>query len=121
MSTLSKHLLQGLSLWYGTGESVEYHSCMLLAERVVYAGKNINHQLVRDQLTLVDKLLGSLTQFGIVLNLITEHVACGDMSQSVLLDHLVALRTLAGTRSSEYNNVLHYMFIFSFVSVHKYP
>ena len=95
VSTLVEHLLQSLCLWDSARESVEYHSLMLLAERVVYAGENVYHQLVRNELTLVDVSLGSLAKFSFVFDLISEHVTSRDVSQSVLPDKEIALCALS--------------------------
>ena len=95
MSALCEHLLQGLCLRYGAGESVEYHALMLLAEAVVHACEDAYHKLIGYELAVVDVSLGGLAQLGAVLYLGTQHVARGDMVEPVLLDHQIALCALA--------------------------
>ena len=67
---------------------------MLLAEAVIYACENVNHQLVGDELSVVDKSLGSLAEFCSVLDFSAEHVTSRDMVEAILLDHKVALCAL---------------------------
>ena len=108
VATLVEHLLQGLCLWNRAGEAVEDHTLVLTTETVVNAGQNADHQVVGDQLTVINILLGCLTQFGTLTDLITEHIARRDMVKTILLNQLVALRALTGTRSTENHNILHY-------------
>ena len=73
VATFVEHLLQGLSLWDRTGEAVEDHTLMV-TEGVIYTGKDADHQVVGDQLTVVDITGCGLTQFRALLNLTTKHV-----------------------------------------------
>ena len=111
VTTLTEHLLQSLSLWDGTGETIEDHTLVLSTERVIDRCKDRHHQIVGDQLTIVDITLGGLTQFGTVLNLITEHITRGDVVQTVLLYQFVALRSLAGTWRTKNHNILHLLYL----------
>ena len=80
---------------------------MLLAEAVVNTCEDINHQGVRNKLTLVYITLGSLAKFCSVLNLCTQHVASGDVLKSVLFNQFVALGAFSRTGSTKNNNILH--------------
>ena len=91
VSALGKHRLQGFCLRDGAGESVEDHTCVLLAEAVVDAGEDAYHELVGDELPLVDIAFGGLTKFCSVLYLGTQHVAGGDVPETIFLNQLVAL------------------------------
>ena len=95
MTTLSEHLLQCLGLRDRTGETVEDHAFVLFAEAVVDAGQNVDHQVVGDQLTVVDIFFCCLAQLSAVLDLVAQHVAGRDMFETILSDHLVALCALA--------------------------
>ena len=68
---------------------------MATTEVVINLGKDANHQFVRNKIALVDKTLGGLTQLCTILNLITEHITCGDMPQSIVLNHQIALCPLS--------------------------
>ena len=46
VATLREHLLQSLSLWCGTWETIEDDTCVILTEAVVYASEDVDHQLV---------------------------------------------------------------------------
>ena len=48
MTTLRKHLLQSLSLWSGTWETVEDYTSVILTEAIVYTCEDVNHQLVTE-------------------------------------------------------------------------
>lgn len=102
-----EHVFQGLGLGNGTGKSVEDYSLVLLAEAVVHAGQNVDHQCVGYELPLIYETLGRLAKFRTVLDLIAEHVSCGDVAQRILGDHLVTLCALAGTGRTENHNILH--------------
>ena len=95
VAALREHLLESLRLRDGAWESVEDDTLVLLAERIVYAGEDADHQFVGDELTFVDVLLGSLAKFRFVLDFITQYVACGDMLQTVFLDNQIALCTFS--------------------------
>ena len=74
VTTLVEHLLQGLCLWDGTGESVEDDTFMLTSERIIHRGKNADHQIVGNQLSVVDIALGGLTEFRTVFDFRTKHI-----------------------------------------------
>ena len=76
VTTLSQHLLQSLCLWDCTWETIEDNTLMLLAKAIVYACKNIYHQLIRNELTIVNVSFCSLTKFCTILNFITKYVTC---------------------------------------------
>ena len=95
VSALREHLLQSLCLRDGAGEAVENHALVFLAEGVVNAGEDVHHQVVGDELPLVDISLGGLAEVSAVLDFAAQHVARGDMPQAVLLDHEIALGALA--------------------------
>lgn len=110
MTAISQHLLQCFSLRDSTWETVEDNPLMLLAEAVVNAGKNINHQLIRNELTIIYVSLGCFTQSRTVLDFVTEDIPRRDVTETILPDHLVTLGTFAGTRRTENYNILHYSF-----------
>ena len=93
VTTLSKHLLKSLSLRDSTWETIKDYALVFLAKAVVYAGKNVNHEFVRDKLTIVNKTLGSLAKLCAILDFATKNVACRDMVETILLNHKVALCT----------------------------
>ena len=85
VATLVQHLLQRLSLRDGAGETVEDDALVATAERVVDISQNGNHEFVRNQVTLVNIALGSLSQFRTLFDFIAQHVAGRDVSQTVVL------------------------------------
>ena len=93
--TLRQHLLQCLGLGNRAGKAVEDDALVLLAETVVDAGKDVNHQLIGNELSLVDISLGRLAKFRPVLNLTAQHIPRGDMPETILSNHLIALRAFA--------------------------
>ena len=95
VSAFGKHCLESLSLRYGARESVEDYTLMLLAEAVVNTCKNVYHQRVRYELSVVNVSLGCLAQLRAVLYLIAQHVTGRNMVESILLDHQVTLCALA--------------------------
>ena len=80
---------------------------MLTSKSIIDRGENTHHQVVGDQLSIIDKTLGRLAKFRALLNLTAKHIASGDMLQAVLLYQFVALRSLTGTRSTENYDILH--------------
>ena len=107
VSAFGKHLFQGFCLRDSAGETVEDDTLMLLAETVVNTGEDINHQFIGDELSVVDIAFGCLAQFCSVLDLAAEHVARRDVVETILLNHLVALRAFACTWSAENYDILH--------------
>lgn len=95
VAAFCEHLLESLGLGNSAGETVEDYALVLLAEIVVDAGKNVNHEFVGDELAVVDVALGCLAELGAVLDFAAQHVAGGDMVEAILLDHEVALCALA--------------------------
>ena len=95
VATLFQHLLQCLCLWDGTGESIEDYALVRPSERVIHRGEDAHHQIVRNQLSIVDIPLCRLTQFCTFLDLCTKHVTSRDMFQTIFLDEFVALGALA--------------------------
>ena len=83
---------------------------MFLAKAIVYACKNIYHQLIRNELTIVNVSFCSLTKFRTILNFITKYITGRDMTEAILLNHLVALSTFTSTWRTENYNILHYSF-----------
>ena len=57
-------------------ETIEDDTCVILTEAVVYTCENVNHQLVWNQLTIVDITLSSLTKLSTVLDFVTKYVTC---------------------------------------------
>ena len=107
VAAFREHLLQGLGLRDGAGEAIEDDALVLASEGIIDGSQDVNHQLIGDELALVDEALGCLTKFRAVLDLVAEHIARGDMTETVFLNHHVALRSLAGTGSTENNDILH--------------
>ena len=83
---------------------------MILAETIIYTCKNVNHQLIRNQLTIINVSLSSLSKLRTILNLITENITCRDMTKAILFNHLVALSTFTSTWRTKNYNILHYSF-----------
>ena len=67
---------------------------MTASEGIVDVSQYTDHQLVRNQLTVIDKPLSCLAQLGTLLDLIAQHIARRDMSQAVVLYQQVALCSL---------------------------
>ena len=76
VSALCEHFLQSLSLRDSAWEAVEDYALVLLAEAIIHTCEDVDHQLVGDELSVVNEALGSLAKFCSVLNLTTENVAC---------------------------------------------
>ena len=68
---------------------------MLLAEAVVDVGEDAHHQVVGNELAVVDISLGGLAQLRATLDLVAQHVSGGDVAEAVFLNHLLALCALA--------------------------
>ena len=71
--SFSKHFLQSLCLCNRTGETVEDYTFAVF-EAVEYTCKDINHQFIRDQLTLIDITFSCFAQFCAVFDFCTQHV-----------------------------------------------
>ena len=95
VSALCEHLLQSLSLWDCAREAVEDNALMLFAEAVIHTCEDVYHQLVWDELSVVDKAFSSLAKFCFVLDFVAKNVACRDVVETILLNHQVALSALA--------------------------
>ena len=95
MTTLCEHVLQSLSLWNSTWETIKDYALVLLAKAVVNTCKDIYHELIRDKLTVVNISLGSLAEFCTILDFCAKHVACRNMTETILLNHQIALSTLS--------------------------
>ena len=108
VTTIVQHFLQGFSLWNGTGETVKDDALVTTSVRIIHTSQYRNHQVVRNQVALVDKALGGLTQFCTLLDFITQHIARRDVSQAIVFYHQIALRSLTRTGSAKNNNVLHF-------------
>ena len=76
VTTLSEHLLQSLSLWSSTWETIKDNTLVVLTEAIIYASEDVDHQLVWNLLTIVDITLGSLTKLCTVLDFVTKNVTC---------------------------------------------
>ena len=74
VATLVEHLLQGLGLWDGAGETVEDNTLAITSEAIVNRSENAYHQIVGDQLSLLDIAGSSLTQLGTILNFTTKYI-----------------------------------------------
>ena len=79
----------------------------MVAEGIIDLGEDAHHEVVGYQLSVVDIRGCGLSQFAAFLYLTPKHVTRRDMVQSVLLNHLVALRALSRTRSAENHDILH--------------
>ena len=106
VATLVEHLLQSLCLWDRTGETVE-DDTLVIAEAIIDTSEDAHHEVIGYQLSVVDIRGSGLTQLCPLLDLTAKHITRRDMIQSVLLNHLVALRTLSRARSAENHNILH--------------
>src|SRR5574344_700378 len=95
VSTLSKHFLQSFCLRNRTWEAIKNDAFVFFAKTVINTCKNINHKLIWNKLTLVYITFGCFPEFCTVLNFITQHITCRNMLETILSDHLIALRALA--------------------------
>ena len=100
------HHLEGFGLGNGAGETVE-DDTFAGAQRIVNACQDANHQIVGDELAVVNKTLGGLAQFGAFLDFSAEHIAGRDMLESIFFHEEGALGALAGAWSSEDYNIFH--------------
>ena len=112
VTTLSQHFLQSLSLWSSTWETIEDNTLVILTETIIYASEDINHQFIRNQLTIVDVPLSSLTEFCTVFDFITQYVTCRNVTETIFLDHLVALCALTCTWSAENYDIFYLSLIY---------
>ena len=83
---------------------------MLFTKAIIYACEDVDHQLVWNQLTIVDITLSSLTKFCTVLDFITEYITCRNVTETIFLDHLVALSTFTSTWSTENYDIFHLLY-----------
>ena len=60
VTTLTEHLFQGFCLRNSTGEAIEDHTFVLTSERIVDRGQDAYHQIVGNQLTIVNETFGCL-------------------------------------------------------------
>ena len=81
---------------------------MVLAEAVVDRRQDAHHQVVGNQLALINVALGCLAQLGAVLDLVAQHVARGDVLEAVLLNQFVTLGALAGAWGTENHDIPHF-------------
>ena len=95
VATLVEHLFQGLCLWDRAGETIEDDTLVLTSERVVYRCQDAYHQVVGNQLTVVDIALSRLAKFCTLLDFCTKYITCRDMLQSIFFNQFVALCALA--------------------------
>src|SRR5574344_705464 len=61
MITLGQHFLQSLSLRNCTRETIEDYTFMVFSKSIINTGKDIYHQIIRNQLTVIDESLSGLT------------------------------------------------------------
>ncbi len=95
ITTFIEHLFQGLSLRNRAGETIKDHTFAVTSERIIDRSENAYHQIVGNQLTIVDIPSSSLAEFGSLLDFTTKHVTRRNMVQTVLLNHLITLCALA--------------------------
>ena len=84
VSALSQHLLQSFGLRNGTWEAIEDNALVFFAEAIINTGKDINHQLVRNQLAVINISLGSLAKFCPFPDLITKHITRRNVLETIL-------------------------------------
>ena len=94
MFTFGQHLLQSLSLSNRTGETIKDNT-FTGRQAVVLAGKYTNHQVVGDELTVVDVALSNRAQLCTVLDLSTQHITCANVTHTILLNNHVTVGTLS--------------------------
>ena len=107
-----EHLLQCLCLWRGTWEAVEDDSFVVFAETVVNVGKDVYHQLIRYELSVVNIALCGLSECCFILDFTAQYVARRDVSEAILRYHLVALCAFSCTGSTENYDILHCFFVY---------
>lgn len=79
VSTLVEHLLQGFSLLDGTWETIEDDTLVVFSIAVIDRSQDVDHQVIGDELTVVDIFLGCFAQFRSFFYLVAEHITGGDM------------------------------------------
>ncbi len=105
-----EHGLERFCLGNGAGETVK-DDAFAGAECIVGGCKDVDHERVGDELSLVDVALGSVAEFSAVLDFGTEHVASGDVLEAVFLYEQVALCAFARSGGTEDNDILHFRFV----------
>ena len=71
VATFIEHLLQRFCLWCSAWKTVEDNTFMLFTEAVIDTCKNINHQCIGYQLTIVNIAFGGLAKRCSILDFIT--------------------------------------------------
>lgn len=105
-SALSEHLFEGFGLGDGAGKTVE-DDTGFLGEGIVGGGEDVDHEFIGDELTVVDVAFGGATQFGVGLDFGAQHVAGGDVVETVFFNQNIALGAFARTGGTEDDEILH--------------
>ena len=94
VTALCEHLLEGLCLSNRAREAVE-DDALACGLSVVRLGKNLNHEVIGNELAFRDIALSYFAQLCSVLDFGTQHVACADVTHAVPCYNLVAVGALA--------------------------
>ena len=105
-SALSEHLFEGFGLGDGAGKTVE-DDTGLFGEGIVGGGEDVDHEFIGDELTVVDVAFGGATQFGVGLDFGAQHVAGGDVVETVFFNQNITLGAFARTGGTEDDEILH--------------
>ncbi len=114
LATFLQEAVERLSLGDGAGETVENHPVFCFGVIVDDFFKDLYHQGVRYELSLVDVRLRDLTDWGLAGDMVTQHLTCRDVVQSVTFDKFFALGALSAARSAENHNIHLSVFTMSF-------
>ena len=96
-------ILHGLRLGNGAGEAVQQEAVGAIRLRDTFFDQ-ADDDVVGDELTCVHHGLGLEAQLGARLDRRTQHVAGGDLRNTVFFHDELSLGTFAGTRCSQQNN-----------------
>ncbi len=96
---------QGFGLGHAARETVEQETDFYIIAPQPLANHGDGH-VVGHQLSLVGVGLGGFAKLGVVLDVVAEHIAGGDMRDIEQVDQFGGLGALAGSRRSEKYDVL---------------
>lgn len=99
------HLGQRLGLLASAGEAIEDPATLESIGLGEAVANDRDHDVIRDKLASLHDSIALETELGASLNLSAERVTSRDVHVFVLLDELLALGTLPGTRGTSDDNV----------------
>ncbi len=112
--------LESFGLCYGAGKSIEDHAILCLLFVVInHFCKNVDHELIGDELPLIDESFGCLAKLGTALDVVAQHVASRNVKQLVVFNQFLALGALARARCTKYYYVQHNFMVFNKLNVYS--